>query len=120
MRAHADGLLAFDPSRVTGHSDHGAATTAAVAAGAQLGIPVLAWTLPQHFAQTLNTEYGASFSGHPPSGIDIEVTVDRTGQMAAVACHPSQAVPGSVLWRRVELLGDVEHLRWVHGSHHLS
>ena len=25
--------------------------------------------------------------------------------------HVSQAVPGSVLWRRLELLGDREHLR---------
>jgi hypothetical protein len=23
-------------------------------------------------------------------------------------------VPGSVLWRRLELLGDREHLRWLH------
>jgi N-acetylglucosamine malate deacetylase 2 len=41
------------------------------------------------------------------------VPVDRSLQLAAVACHPSQAVPGSVLWRRLELLGDEEHLRWL-------
>lgn len=113
-RVHADGLLVFDPAGVTGHPDHAAATAAALTAAHQLGLPVLAWTLPEHVAVTLNMEFGAAFTGHPSSQVDIEVPVDRTRQRAAVACHPSQAVPGSVLWRRLELLGDVEHLRWVH------
>ena len=34
----------------------------------------------------------------------------------SVTCHPSQAVPGSALWRRLELLGDREHLRWLLGG----
>ena len=49
------------------------------------------------------------------------MTLDRTRQFAAVACHPSQAVPGSLLWRRLELLGDIEYLRWLrrpHPHHH--
>lgn len=44
--------------------------------------------------------------------------VARTGadgligfDVSAVACHPSQAVPGSVLWRRLEIQGDREYLR---------
>ena len=37
----------------------------------------------------------------------------RERQLQAVACHPSQALPGSVLWRRLELLGDHEHLRYL-------
>jgi hypothetical protein len=41
------------------------------------------------------------------------VSVDRAVQLKAVACHVSQAVPGSVMWRRIELLGDHEHLRWL-------
>ena len=40
-----------------------------------------------------------------------EVTVDRTRQLEAVHCHATQAVPGSVLWRRLELLGDREFVR---------
>ena len=32
-------------------------------------------------------------------------------QRQAVLAHPSQAVPSSALWRRLELLGDTEHLR---------
>ena len=30
--------------------------------------------------------------------------------------HASQAVPGSPLWRRLELLGSTENLVWLHRS----
>ncbi len=40
--------------------------------------------------------------------------VVRDKQRTASLAHASQAVPTSVLWRRLELLGDVEHLRWLH------
>jgi hypothetical protein len=43
------------------------------------------------------------------------VTVDRTRQRLASHAHKSQALPSSVLWRRLELLGDTESLRWLHG-----
>ena len=109
----ADGLLVFDTSGVTGHPDHARATVAALAAAAGLGLPVLGWTVPTTVATVLNQEYGAGFTGHDPGDIDLVVTLDRTSQLAAVACHPSQAVPGSLLWRRLELLGDVENLRWL-------
>jgi len=36
--------------------------------------------------------------------------------LAVVACHPSQPVPESLLWRRLDLLGDLEHLRWLQRS----
>lgn len=114
-RFGADGLVAFDPSGVSGHPDHVAATAAALHAAGRLGLPMLAWTLPQEVVTVLRAEYDVAFTGHPASSIDVEVTVDRARQQAAIACHRSQAVPGSVLWRRLELLGDAEHLRWVHG-----
>ena len=76
-------------------------------------MPVLGWTVPTTDATVLNKEYGAGFTGHDPGDIDLVVTLDRTSELAAVACHPSQAVPGSLLWRRLELLGDVENLRWL-------
>ena len=113
---HATGLLVFDPSGVTSHPDHRAATAAAQAAAATLGLPVLAWTLPEDIAQRLNTEFGTSFIGHPPSAIDLQVSVDREQQRAAAACHRSQAIPTSVLWRRLALLGSDEYLRWVHDA----
>ncbi len=111
--ANADGLLVFDPGGVTGHPDHVAATAAALLAGTGLGLPVLGWTLPAAVARRLNDEFGAGFVGHRASEIDIELPVDRRKQSAACAAHVSQAIPTSVLWRRLELLGETEHLRWL-------
>lgn len=109
----ADGLIGFDLTGVTGDPDHAAATKAAVQAAEALGVPVIGWTLPLSVAECLRHEHGAPFDGHADADIDLVVTVDRTTQLEAVGCHPSQAVPGSVLWRRLELLGDSEHLRWL-------
>ena len=109
----ADGLLVFDPDGVTGHADHRRATAVAVSVGEELGIPVIGWTLPEAIARTLREELGVPFTGRDASEIDLVVPVDREGQRRAVQCHPSQAVPGSALWRRLELLGDREHLRWL-------
>jgi hypothetical protein len=65
-------------------------------------------------AAALNGELGTTFVGRAPEEIDLVVTVDRVAQLEAVHAHPSQAVPGSAVWRRLELLGDREHLRWLH------
>ena len=112
-RTPADGLIAFDETGVTGHPDHVAATRAAMGAAQALALPVLGWTVPIAVAQQLGREFGAGFVGHAEAEIDVNLTVSRDRQRRAVACHPSQAVPGSVLWRRLELLGDREHLRWL-------
>jgi LmbE family N-acetylglucosaminyl deacetylase len=109
----AEGLVVFDPGGVTGHPDHGAASRAALDAAHSLALPVLAWTLPAHVADQLNAELGTRFAGHPPSGIDLAVPVRRDRQLAASRAHASQALPTSVLWRRLALLGDTEHLRWL-------
>ena len=108
-----DGLLVFDSTGITGHPDHIAATQAAVDASKTLMIDVLAWTLSANVADQLRTEFGADFRGRPSDEIDLTVTVDRTRQRQAVECHPSQAVPGSALWRRLELQGEIEYLRWI-------
>ena len=110
----ADGLLIFDTSGVTGHPDHAAATDAALLAAVGLDMPVLGWTIPAQVAEQLNREFGVSFTGHPPSAVDIALRVVREPQLSAVAAHVSQAIPASVLSRRLELLGDLEHLRWLH------
>jgi N-acetylglucosamine malate deacetylase 2 len=112
----ADGLLVFDSAGVTGHPDHMAATAAGLLAAERLSLPVLGWTLPETVAAQLNQELGASFIGHPDQDIDLRVRVDRTRQRQASHAHKSQALPSSVLWRRLELLGDSESLRWLHGS----
>ena len=103
-------MLVFDPvGGVTGHPDHAAASTAAIEVASRHGLPVLGWALPAGVAGALNAEYGADFAGHEE--LDLTVRVDRALQRRAIDAHVSQAVPGSVLWRRLELLGDVEHLR---------
>lgn len=109
----ARGLLVFDPSGVTGHPDHAAATAAALRAAAELDLPVLGWTLPVAVAERLNEEMETAFVGHEADAIDLVVAVDRERQRMACLAHASQAVPSSVLWRRLELLGDREHLRWL-------
>lgn len=111
--ADADGILGFDLTGVTGHPDHAHATAAAIRAADTVDLPVLGWTVPDTVAATLRDEHGAPFVGHTETEVDLVVTVDRTLQLKAVACHPSQAVPGSVMWRRIELLADKEHLRWL-------
>ena len=111
-----DGLVVFDPSGITGHPDHTAATFAALLAARRLGLPVLGWTLPTEVARRLNEEYRAGFVGHGDDEVDFVISVDRERQRSACLCHQSQATPGSVLWRRLDLLGDHEALRWLRRS----
>lgn len=107
----ADGVLTFDDGGITGHPDHQRATDAALAAGRQLGIPVLAWAIPRCVAEVLRHEYGAPFVGRDDSEIDHVVTVDRAGQYDAMVCHGSQLADNPVPRRRIGLQGDLEHLR---------
>jgi LmbE family N-acetylglucosaminyl deacetylase len=109
----AEGLLVFDVAGVTGHPDHVAATSAGLLAAEMLNLPVLGWTLPDDVAAVLNHELGSGFIGHQAEDIDVRVNVDRTRQRLASRAHVSQALPSSVLWRRLELLGDTESLRWL-------
>jgi LmbE family N-acetylglucosaminyl deacetylase len=112
-RLGPQGLLVFDPGGITGHPDHQQATAAAQLAATKTGLPVLGWTLPAAVARTLNSEYRTSFVGHGTDEVDLVVPVDRRRQYQAVRHHPSQALPTSVLWRRLELQGPQEHLRWL-------
>jgi N-acetylglucosamine malate deacetylase 2 len=111
--SRADGLLVFDAAGVTGHPDHMAASAAGLLAAEMLNLPILGWTLPEAVAAQLNQEIGASFIGHQDEEIDLRVVVDRTRQRLASHAHVSQALSSSVLWRRLELLGDTESLRWL-------
>ena len=107
----ADGVLAFDSSGVTGHPDHIRATEVAVTLARRWGCGVLGWALPYKVARELLRETGVEYAGH--RDIDIELTVDREVQRKAIAAHRSQAVPGSPLWRRIELQGPLESLVWL-------
>jgi LmbE family N-acetylglucosaminyl deacetylase len=108
-----DCLLTFDEGGITGHPDHRRATDAALEAGDCLGVPVLAWCLPNSIAVVLNGEFGTSFLGREPSEIDLEIEVDRTLQHEAISCHASQSTDNLVLWRRLALQGSAESLRWL-------
>ena len=109
----AELLLAFDVGGITAHPDHIRATEAALAFGTDRRLPVLGWALPEEVAAQLNAELGTSFVGRRPDELDLIVAVDRARQRTAIACHASQSTDNPVLWRRLELLGDAEHLRWL-------
>ena len=111
--ADCDGLLVFDSTGITGHADHIHATRAAVLAAPLLGLDVLAWTLPDDVAIELCATLGGDFQGRPRDAIDFVIDVDREHQQKAVHCHPSQAVPSSALWQRLDLIGNREYLRWI-------
>ncbi len=105
------GVQRIDSNGVTGHPDHVRATGAAVAAAAELDLPVWGWTVPSSVATTLNDELGAAFTGRAPDEIDEVLTADRPRQWKAIAAHAGQSNDNPVLRRRLELLGDREHLR---------
>ena len=111
-----DVLLVFDRDGISGHPDHVAATSAAVLVGRRLDVSVLAWTLPQSVVDAMADDGYAGFVGRPDRTIPLVVDVDRAAQLEAVHEHASQAVPGSPLWRRLELLGSTENLVWLHRS----
>ena len=112
-RARADLLVAFDEGGVTGHPDHVRATEAAVAAGRALGLPVLGWAVHRFVAERLNAEFATSFLGRGDDEIDFVLEVDRTRQLRAIRRHESQSTENPVLWRRLELAGGLEPLRWL-------
>jgi LmbE family N-acetylglucosaminyl deacetylase len=112
-RHRPEGLLVFDDTGITGHPDHRAATRAAVSAAADARRPVLGWALPATVAGRLHAETGLAFAGQPPDRIDLCVRVNRARQRRAALLHASQISPTAVLWRRLQLQGDCEHLRWL-------
>jgi LmbE family N-acetylglucosaminyl deacetylase len=102
-RHRPDGLLVFDDTGITGHPDHQASTRAAVQAATAAELPVLAWALPTAIADRLQ----------PPDRLDLCVRVDRASQRRAALMHASQISPSAVVWRRWQMQGDCEHLRWL-------
>jgi LmbE family N-acetylglucosaminyl deacetylase len=108
-----DAFLVFDEGGVSGHADHCQATAATLAAAAALDLPVLAWAIPQLVAERLNAEFGTSFVGRHEVELDLTFEVDRARQLEVIACHESQSTQNPVLWRRLELLGSRESLRWL-------
>jgi N-acetylglucosamine malate deacetylase 2 len=109
----ADTLFVFDEHGITGHPDHCRVTAAATIAAERHDLDVIAWTIPLQVAESLNTQFGTTFVGRRAGDIDISIRVDRSVQLEAIGCHKSQSSDNPVLWRRLELLGDLEHLRYL-------
>ena len=112
-RQGTDLLVVFDEGGVTGHPDHQRATDAALAAADRLDLGVLAWAVREPVAAALNAELGTGFQGRCAVEIDLTIAVERDRQRRAIACHRSQATDNPVLWRRLELTGPTEPLRWL-------
>ncbi len=112
-RVRSDLLLVFDEGGITGHLDHGRATEAALTFARDARLPVLAWAVPELVAATLNEELRTTFVGRSSESLDFEVRVDRESQHKAIDRHASQATDNPVLWRRLELQGDLEAFRWL-------
>ena len=107
-----DGLLVLDPGGVNGRADHVVATAAAVEAATRAGVSVLGWGLPPDVASVLNDETGSTaFTAVGPGS--FSVPVDRERQRLATLTYAHDAAADTVGWRRLELLGDTERLRWL-------
>ena len=74
---------------------------------------MLAWALPAGIAGRLEAETGQPFACEAPGRLDFAIRVSRTRQRQAALLHASQVSPAAPLWRRLELQGDIEHLRWL-------
>lgn len=61
----------------------------------------------------LPDETGHSFFGQPPVMVDMCVRASRNRQRRAALRHASRISPSAVLWRRLQLHGEREHLRWL-------
>lgn len=106
-------LLVFDHGGITGHPDHQHATQAALGVAPVLALRVLAWAIPEKVAHVLNDEFSTTFVGRGETELDFAISVDRTRQLEAIRCHHSQSIDNRVLWRRLELLGGTEYLRFL-------
>lgn len=104
-------LVVFEPGGVTGHPDHQAATAAGLRAAVRHSLPVLEWGVNPDVARALRCEFAAPFVALEGPGT-VDVTVDRTAQRNAIACHESQANDNPVLRRRLQLQGQHERLRY--------
>ena len=109
-RGNAATVVVFEGGGVTAHRDHQAATASALRVAERHGLAVLQWGVAAQVAASLNAEFGTTFVPFDADGT-LDVVVDRTAQLAAIACHHSQANDNPVLRRRLDLQGPVERVR---------
>ena len=110
---HPDGLLVFDTAAATDRLDYVAASAAGLLAAETLDLPVLGWALCETVAAHLKQEFGGSLIAPQGDEIDLRVSLERTRQRVDSRKLQSPARPGSPSWRRLELLADIQSLRWL-------
>ena len=111
-----DVMVSFEPSGVTGHPDHQAATAAAHRVAARRGLAVVEWGVGEDVAVALRRQTGTPFvaliAGTEEQEV-VDVEIDRSRQLDAIACHDTQTAGNVVLVRRLELQGSIERIRLV-------
>jgi LmbE family N-acetylglucosaminyl deacetylase len=110
---HPDGLLVFDTAAATDRLDYLAASAAGLLAAETLDLPVLGWALCETVAAHLKQEFGGSLIAPQGDEIDLRVSLERTRQRVDSRKFQSPARPGSPSWRRLDLLADIQSLRWL-------
>jgi len=110
---HPDGLLVFDTTAVTGRLDYVAASAAGLLAAETLNLPVLGWALSATVATQLKEDFGGSLIGHQGEEIDLRVSLEHARQRVDSRKLQGPARPGSASWRQLELLADIQSLRWL-------
>ena len=108
-RGAAATFIVFEPGGVSGHPDHQSATASALRVARRHGLAVLQWGVVPKVCASLNAEFGTTFVPLHAEGC-VDVAVDGTAQLAAMACHESQARDNRVLRRRLELQGPLERI----------
>jgi N-acetylglucosamine malate deacetylase 2 len=110
---HPDGLLVFDTAAATARLDYVAASAAGLLAAETLNLPVLGWALSETAAAHLKQEFGGSLIAPQGDEFDLRVSLERTRQRVDSRQLQSPARPGSPSWRQLELLADIQSLRWL-------
>lgn len=110
------GLLVFDTTGITGHPDHVAASAAAVRPPRHWTFRCWAGWCPHPSQRSSTASSAPALSDVPRRRSTCRSRWDRSRQLSASRAHASRALPESVLWRRLELLGDTESLRWLRGG----
>lgn len=104
-------LVTFEPSGVTGHADHRAATAAAERVADLHALQVIEWGVDPATACALNERYGMRFAAVADAPGVFDIRVARDAQYAAVQCHRSQLDGDPVVLRRLAYQGDRERVR---------
>jgi LmbE family N-acetylglucosaminyl deacetylase len=104
-------LVVLEPTGVTGHPDHQAASRSAERVADQRALPVIEWGIGPLTASQLLKEHGMSWQSIDDGPGVQDVRVDRTAQLAAIHVHVSQLDDDPEVCKLLAQNGDVERVR---------